>query len=118
MLGTGLADCLDLEADALVLLDVADDLAQVAGVGVARRSEHAHEALGRLAGEGAELFESDRGVDVIAKQDLAGVGVAGKQGFDAFGQQALPKGRVALSASLHGFFEVTSEGHRLGLSAG
>ena len=25
MLGTGLADCLDVEADALVLLDVADD---------------------------------------------------------------------------------------------
>ena len=75
--GSGLADCLDFEADAFVLLNVADDLEQVAGLGVARRSEHSHEALGLFAGEGCELLESDGGVDVVAQEDLAGVGVSG-----------------------------------------
>ena len=58
--------------------------------------------LGCLLLRGAELLKFDCGIDVVAQQDLACVGVAGKQGFDSFAQQALPKCRVASGAGLHG----------------
>ena len=46
-----LSESLHFELDALVLLNATDDFEEVAGVGVASRSEHAHQALGRLVRE-------------------------------------------------------------------
>ena len=43
-----LSNGVHFELDALVLLNAADDLEKIAGVGIAVRSEHAHETLGRF----------------------------------------------------------------------
>ena len=45
-----LTNGLDLKPNALALLEVVDDLEQIAGLRIAARPEHAHQALGRLAG--------------------------------------------------------------------
>ncbi len=50
-----LTDCLHFEQETLVSLDAAEDLEQVAGVGVAARAQHAHEALGLLVCQFAEF---------------------------------------------------------------
>ena len=71
-----------------MLLNAADDLEQVASVGIASRPEHSHEALGRLVGKGAKLLEPHGGVDVVTQHDLARIDVPGKQAFDAFLQQS------------------------------
>ncbi len=92
-----------------MLLDAADDLKQVASVGIASRPEHAHEALGRLVGKGPKLLESHGGVDIVSKQYLARLDIPGKQTFDAFLQQSFSKRRVSLRAGLHGLLEVTGE---------
>jgi len=92
-----------------MLLNATDDLEQVAGAGIAGRSEHAHQALGRLVREGAHLLEPGGGVDVVAQYDLARIHVSCKQALDTFLQQPLAKCRVAFGAGLH---DVTSERHR------
>ncbi len=94
-----------------MLLNPADYLEQVASVGIAGRSEHPHEAIGRLFGKGGKLLEPHGGVDVVAQYDLARFDISGKQAFDAFLQQSLPEGRVSLGPGLHGLFEVTGERH-------
>lgn len=58
------------ELHALMLLNAADDLEQVACVGIAGRSEHAHQALGRPVREGAQFLESDGGVGRGAARSL------------------------------------------------
>ena len=45
-----LTNGLDLKPNALALLEVVDDLEQIAGLRIAARPEHAHQALWRLAG--------------------------------------------------------------------
>jgi hypothetical protein len=50
-----------------LLLQVTEHGEQVAGLGIAARPEHAHQALGRPAGSAAQLLETDRRVDMIAQ---------------------------------------------------
>ena len=57
---------------------------KIAGVGVAGRPEHAHQALGRLAGQGRQFLEPDGGVDVVTQNDLANFKVSGKQALNTF----------------------------------
>ena len=94
-----------------MLLNAADDIEEIAGVGIPVWPEHTHEALGRLVGKGAKLLETNGCVDVVPKYDLARVDVSGKQAIDAFLQQSLSKGWVASGSCLHRFFEVTGERH-------
>lgn len=51
-----LSDGVHFELHTLVLLDAADDLEQVVGVGIASRSEHAHETLGPLVRQRGGVF--------------------------------------------------------------
>ena len=69
------------ELDAFVLLNAADNLKEVARVGVARRPEHAHQTLGRLVREGAKLLEPDGSVYVVTQYDLASINISGKAGI-------------------------------------
>ncbi len=101
----------DSELRAFALLNAADDLEQVAGVGNAGRSENPHQALGRLARQRSQLLESHGRVDVVTQHDLARVDVAGKKTLDAFLQQALSKRRIALGARLHSLLEIPGERH-------
>ena len=95
------------ELDALMLLNAADDVEQVSGVGIPVWPEHAHEALLRPISMGSELLETDGRVDVERQYDLARIDVSEKQKLDAFLQQFLSKGWVASGSCLHRLFEVT-----------
>ena len=75
---------LHFDLPALMSLNAADDLEQVADVGIAGRSEHAHQTLGRLVREGVQLPEPDGGVDVTAQHNLARIHVSCQQALDAF----------------------------------
>jgi hypothetical protein len=68
-----------LEVQALDPLERADHFEQVARLRVRPGTEHAHEALGRPPREAAELLEADRGVDVVAKDGLPGIEIAGQE---------------------------------------
>ena len=97
--------------DPFVLLHTAYYLEEVAGLGIAIRSEHAHEALWRLVSKSAKLLEANSCVYVVAQYDLASIDVSRKQTLDAFFQQTLAKDRVAPCAGLNGVFEITGEWH-------
>ncbi len=47
-----------MQLDAGLLLQIADDAEQVAGLRIAARAEHADQAFGRRGGRLAELFEA------------------------------------------------------------
>ena len=96
-----------------MILNAADNLEEIAGVGIAGRPEHAHETLRRLVRQRAKLLEPDCGVDIVTQYDLARIDITGKQAFDAFHQQLFSKCRVALSTRLYCFLEVTSKWHVL-----
>jgi hypothetical protein len=71
------------------LLQIAYHAEQILRLRIAARAEHADQALGRRAGGSPELFKSDRRLDVIPKDDLAGLEVAAEQRIDALAQQGL-----------------------------
>lgn len=81
----------DVQLDASLLLQVADDAEQIAGLGIAARSEHADQTLRRCVRGLAELLGADRCLDVIAEDRLAGINVAGQHRVDAFAQQEAAK---------------------------
>jgi hypothetical protein len=66
----------DVELDAGLFLQVADDAEEIAGLRIAARAEHANEALRLRAGRLAKLLEADRRLDVVAQDGLAGVDIA------------------------------------------
>jgi hypothetical protein len=77
----------DGEAEAFSLLKVSQDFEEVAGLRVAARAEHAHQALRRLVDGGGKFVEALRGVDLVAQHRLAGVDVAGEERGD-LGQES------------------------------
>ena len=90
-----LPNCLHFEVKTLALLKAADDLEQVPSLRIAVRTEHAHQALGRLFGQSAQLLKPDRGVDVVAQHRLAGVHITRQQALDTLLEQLLTEGRIA-----------------------
>ena len=66
----------DGEAEAFLLLKVSPDFEEVAGLRVAARAEHAHQARRRLVDGGGEFLEALLGVDGVAQHRLADVDVA------------------------------------------
>jgi hypothetical protein len=88
----------DFEAHAFRLLQIDNDLKQVASLGVAVGAEHPHQAFRRALGNAAQFGKTNRGVDEIAKNDLPGFHVAGKKVFDSFAEERLAKARIVLHA--------------------
>ena len=76
--------CLDLQVNALLLLQVLDHREQVARPGILFRPEHAHEALARFNEDPGQLLKPDRRVDIVTQHRPAGIDVTGKQAFDSF----------------------------------
>ncbi|MHB8500792.1 MAG: hypothetical protein ACYDCG_10585 [Candidatus Acidiferrales bacterium] len=70
---------MDLETYAFDLLQIGDDLKQIARLRVAAGSERAHQAFRGAVGRVAQFGKADGGVDEIAKNDLAGFQVTGKK---------------------------------------
>ena len=57
----------------LAFLKVADDLKQVPGLRIAVGAEHAHQALGRLRGQPAQLLKADGGASPASESTLPGL---------------------------------------------
>src|SRR6478609_337600 len=106
-----------MQADAGTLLQVANHAEKIPGLGIATRSEHADQALGRCAGGFAELLEADGCLDVVAQNRLAGVDIAAQHRVDPFAKQRLGEFLVGLDPSLHQFLEALCFCHRLAPSA-
>ena len=58
-----------------------------------------------------QLGKSNCRVDEIAKDNLPGFHIAGKEVFDALAEKRLAKARVALNARPDGFFEISCQIH-------
>ena len=101
----------DSEAESFALLEAADDLEQVPRLRIAVRTEHAHQALGRLAGQFAEFPKADGGIDVIAQNRLARPGIPCKQAFDAFLEQRFPERGIALDPRPNRLLEISCQRH-------
>ena len=95
-----LTNRLNFELKPLAFLKVADDLEQVASLRIPVGAEHAHQALGRLLRQAAELLKSDRGVDVVTQNRLAGVHIPRQQALDPLLEQFLTEVRIALDTRL------------------
>jgi hypothetical protein len=89
-----------VQAHARALLQVANHAEQILGLRIAARAEHADKALGRRAGRRAEFFKTDRRLDVVAQDDLAGFNVTGEHRIDAFAQKGFGEFLVTLDVVL------------------
>ena len=98
----------DGEAEAFSLLKVSQDFEEVAGLRVAARAEHAHQALRRLVDGGGEFLEALRGVDVVAQHRLAGIDVAREERVDRFLQKTAAEPCVTPNTRDDGLFEGSS----------
>src|SRR5579864_6252180 len=88
-----------------------DDFEKVARLGVAPWAEHPHQALRQLAREPAQFLKADGGVDVVAKNRLAGIEIAGEKALDAFAQKFLAEFGILLDARLNRPFEAACQRH-------
>jgi hypothetical protein len=70
-------------------LKVTNHLKQIAGLRIAARAQHAHEALRRALRPTTQLLEPDRRVDVVAKNPLSGLELAREKTLDAFSEGSL-----------------------------
>jgi hypothetical protein len=55
----------------------------------------------------AEFRKTNRGIDEIAKDDLAGLHVAGKKVFDSLSEKGFAKAGIAFCAGADGLFEIS-----------
>ena len=85
-----------LEGDAFRFLQRREDAGKIRGGGAALRTQHAHQALSRYLRTLFELLKSDRRVDVVAQDDLAGSGIAVDDALNGFAQKCLTELRVPL----------------------
>ena len=88
-----------------------DDFEKVARLGVSPGAEHPHQTLRRFVGEPAQFLKADRGVDVVAKNCLARLEIAGKEALDAFAQKLLAELGIFFYARLNGLFEAACQRH-------
>jgi hypothetical protein len=65
-------------------LEVVDHFKEIAGLRIAARAEHAHEALRRSLCPATQFLETERCVDMIAKYRFSGVEFPYEQALDAF----------------------------------
>jgi hypothetical protein len=100
-----------LQANARLRLQQADDGEQVLGGGIARRPEHAHQALGRSTEGCAEFFEADGGVDARAQGGAPLLQITIEQRLHRLGEQCLPEFDVAAGPRLHRLAKTSGQGH-------
>ena len=93
-------DRLYLEVQTLAFLEASDDLEEIARLRIAVRTEHAHQALGRLRGQPTEFPKTDGPVDIVAQNRLSDVDLAGEKALHTLFEQSLPEARVALEPLL------------------
>src|SRR5208282_421919 len=101
----------EFEAHAFGVLQIGNDLEQVAGLRVATGTEHAHQTLGRAMGNVAQFTKADCSIDEVAQYDLAGFQITGKKVFDSLAEKRLAECRIAFYARSDGFLEIPCQSH-------
>lgn len=76
---------------------------------IAAFAKHAHKAFGRFMRSFAELLKTDRRVDVIAKDSLAGLDIARKKAIHGLADKALAELGIPLHPCLKRFFEISCQ---------
>src|SRR5438874_683712 len=79
-----------------------------------RSSLRSNECDGRAlqrAPPATQVLESDRRVDVVAKDRLSGIEIPGEKAFDAFPQELLPIFSIRSETRLHRFLELPRQRH-------
>ena len=76
----------DAQTDARGVLQSVNDRKQVAGIRVAARPEHPHQAFCRCPCVLGEFVEADRRVDVVAQHRLAGFDIAREKAINSLAQ--------------------------------
>jgi len=84
--------CLQFKLNSGLALETRNNFKEVAGVGIAGRPEHPHQAFGRVAGNLCQFIEADGGVDIVAQHPLAGFYVSGQEALDP-PREATPYGK-------------------------
>jgi hypothetical protein len=93
------------------LLQIGNDLEQVASLRVAVGTEHPHQALRGAMGSVAQLCEANRGIDKITQYDFASFHVTGEEVFDSLAEKRLAEARVAFYARPDCFLEIPCQSH-------
>jgi hypothetical protein len=93
------------------LLQVCNDLEQIAGLRIATRPEHAHLILSRAMSDIAQLRKSDCRIDEISKDHLPGFDIAGEKILNALAQKRLAKTGITLNVHSDGFLRALCQGH-------
>ena len=95
-----------LEVDAFLFLQRGEYAGKIRGGGAALWPQHAHQALGRYLRSLFELLKSDRRVDVVAQDGLAGFKIAVNDALNGLAQKRLTEIRIALRPCPDGFLKV------------
>src|SRR5712691_2989709 len=90
---------IELEVEALCMLEMSDHFKEIACLRIAFRTEHPHETLRRHLRHVGQLFETDCPVDVVAESRLSRFELAREQALHTFAKQFLPVRRVAADSS-------------------
>jgi len=109
--GWGAASC-NVQLDAGMLLQMAENLKEVVSIRVALWSEHADQTFRRSADALAERRKANRRLDIVAQNGFPGLHVAGEHCLHAFAQQSFAKSRIAREPILDHCFETSRDSHR------
>src|SRR5437867_2600342 len=93
------------------LLQGAHDAEEILGARVAARSQHPVQTLARFLDCRGQLLETERGIDQVAQNGLAGGRVASEKRVDRLRQERLAKARIALRASRHSVLKIPCKCH-------
>jgi len=101
----------NLQAHSLLSLKKRDDLKQVAGMWIAGRGKHAHQALRRAVRSLRQFGKSNRGIDEVPQNGLPSLHISGEKALDSFAEKFPAESRVPLYASLNRLFEIPGQSH-------
>src|SRR2546423_15206309 len=93
------------------MLQIGNNLKQIARLRVSTRTKHPHQAFRGAMRNVAQFGKSNRCIDEIAKNDLAGFHVTREKVFNSFAEKRLAKPRIALYARPYRFLEITCQSH-------
>src|SRR5256885_14216301 len=93
------------------MLQIGYNLKQIASLRVSTRTKHPHQAFRGAMRNVAQFGKSNGCVDEIAKNDLAGLHIAGKKVFDSFAEKRFPKAGIAFYARPYCFLEIACQSH-------
>jgi hypothetical protein len=107
----GMAFRSNFELYAFFLLQILNDLEQIACLRITAWPEHPHQTLGGTMRDLAQFGKPDCGVDEIAKDEIPGFDIARKKILNPLAQERLTKTGIALNARPDILFKISCQGH-------